>query len=130
MKKETAQWLSYACENLDVAKLLLESFFFNPCLQNLQQVIEKTLKAAMIERGIGLKKTHSVLELSHILAVDGLDSGISEDECDLIDSIYISSKYPLGSVLPDFEPDESICRECLLIAGRVYDSFLKTLDGK
>ena len=121
MKKETALWLSYAYENLEVSQLLLSSGFFNPCLQNLQQSIEKTLKAAMIEREMGLKKSHSVQELSNILKADGLDSEISEDECELIDSIYISSKYPLGSVLPDFDPDESICRDCLRIGERVYD---------
>jgi HEPN domain-containing protein len=50
-----------------------------------------------------------------------------EDECDLVDSIYISSKYPVGSVLPDFEPDESIAEEGLLIAERVYDSVVKVI---
>ena len=41
---------------------------------------------------------------------------ISEDDMDLIDSIYLSSKYPFGSVLPDFEPDNSICETCINIA--------------
>ena len=27
----------------------------------------------------------------------------------IVDSIYLSSKYPFGSVLPHFEPDENIC---------------------
>ena len=122
MKKETAQWLSYAYENIEVFRLLLSSGFFNPCLQNLQQAIEKTLKAAMIERELGLRKSHSIQELSNILKADGLNSGLSADECELIDSIYISSKYPVGSVLPDFEPDESICKDCMRIGERVYDS--------
>ncbi len=100
MKKETAQWLSYACENLEVSRLLLSSGFFNPCLQNLQQAIEKTLKSAMIERELGLRKSHSIHELSNILKADGLNAGISVDECELIDSIYISSKYPVGSGCP------------------------------
>lgn len=57
MKKETVLWLSYASENLEVAQLLLKSQYFNPCLQNVQQAIEKVLKAALIERGIGLMKS-------------------------------------------------------------------------
>ena len=76
----------------------------------------------MIERELGLRKSHSIQELSNILKADGLNSGISDDECELIDSIYISSKYPVGSVLPDFEPDESICKDCARIGERVYDS--------
>lgn len=127
MKKETVLWLSYASENLEVAQLLLKSQYFNPCLQNVQQAIEKVLKAALIERGIGLMKSHSIHELAGRLRRDGLDVGIMEDECDLVDSIYISSKYPVGSVLPDFEPDESIAEEGLLIAERVYDSVVKVI---
>ena len=36
-----------------------------------------------------------------------------------IDSIYLSSKYPIGSALPDFYPDTDICTNCLEIAYRV-----------
>ncbi len=127
MKKEAALWLSYAYENLEVARLLLEREFFNPCLQNVQQAIEKTLKAALIARGMGIRKSHSIQEISNLLKIDGLDSGISEDECELIDSIYISSKYPMGSVLPDFEPEESICGDCLRIGERVYDAIIEAI---
>lgn len=128
MKKETAQWLNYGYENLEVALLLFRSGFFNPCLQNIQQAIEKILKAAMIERGLGLKKSHSISELSRGLGDDGLLCGLSDDDCDLIDSVYISSKYPVGSVLPDFNPDESICKDCLQIANRVYDVIVKGIE--
>jgi len=36
-----------------------------------------------------------------------------------MDSVYLPSKYPLGSALPRFEPDEAITRQCLDIAERV-----------
>ena len=39
-------------------------------------------------------------------------------------SIYLPSKYPLGAVLPDFEPDMEICEQCMAIAERV-DHFLE-----
>ena len=41
-----------------------------------------------------------------------------DDECDLLDSVYLPSKYPLGSVLPRFDPDEEAARQCLAIAER------------
>ena len=44
MKDETSRWLLYAKENLDSAKLLSENNLYNPCLQNVQQCIEKSLK--------------------------------------------------------------------------------------
>jgi hypothetical protein len=34
---------------------------------------------------------------------------ITEDKCDLLDAIYLPSKYPLGGIFPDFEPDKEIC---------------------
>ena len=56
MKDETQTWLKYANENLRSAKLLLESNLFNPCLQNIQQAVEKWLKALIVESS--LKRVH------------------------------------------------------------------------
>ncbi len=38
-----------------------------------------------------------------------------------------SSKYPFGSVLPDFEPDKIICLKCIEIANTVKKDILKYL---
>ena len=35
------------------------------------------------------------------------------------ETIFLPSKYPLGSVLPAFEPDARIARHCLTIVDRV-----------
>ncbi len=43
MKDETSLWLDYAQENFESAKVLLKSNFYNPCLQNVQQSVEKAL---------------------------------------------------------------------------------------
>lgn len=97
MKDETKKWLNYAEENLRSANLLLDNELFNPCLQNVQQAVEKMLKAVLVESALKLKKTHSINELVTILAENGLNIVITEDERDLLDSIYLPSKYPLGS---------------------------------
>ena len=122
MNDETRQWMQYAQENLYSAEILLKSNLYNPCLQNVQQAIEKMLKAALIERSVKIKKTHSIGELVHLLNDVGVAVDISEDECELIDSIYLPSKYPVGSILPDYEPDEAICQQCLEIANRIQSS--------
>ncbi len=109
MNDETQQWLRYADENLRSAQLLLAHSLFNPCLQNAQQAVEKSLKAALIEHAIPLRRTHSINELTKMLAESGMTIDVTEEDCDLLDSIYIPSKYPLGSALPNFEPDEEIC---------------------
>jgi HEPN domain-containing protein len=116
MKDETKLWLDYAKENLLSAQILLESSLYNTVLQNTQQSIEKDLKALFVEKGIKLQKTHSISSLVETLKQNNIIIDISEDDMDLIDSIYLSSKYPFGSVLPDFEPDNSICETCINIA--------------
>lgn len=122
MKDETKKWLNYADENLKSAKILLDNGLFNPCLQNVQQAVEKALKALLIELSAKVKKTHSVNELLIMIGEKGKNIDITEEECDLLDSIYLPSKYPLGSILPGFEPNQEICQRCLAIAERVRKS--------
>ena len=116
MKDEARIWLKYAEENLASAKVLQESELFNPCLQNVQQSVEKALKALFVENMIQLKKTHSISELKNTLLNAGVDINISEDDCDFLDSIYLPSKYPLGNVLPFYQPDLKICDDAIAIA--------------
>jgi hypothetical protein len=61
----------------------------------------------------------SIGELRRGLLAIGLDPDLTEDEADLLDSIYLPSKYSLGSVLPAFEPDAQTAQHCLGIADRV-----------
>ncbi|MFA5293131.1 MAG: HEPN domain-containing protein [Phycisphaerae bacterium] len=126
MKDETKKWLDYANENLQSAQLLAGSLF-NPCLQNVQQAVEKVLKALLVESGIKFFKTHSITELVSLLVKNGKNINITPDDCDLLDSVYLPSKYPLGGVLPDFEPDEEICKKCLEMAERIFESVEKHL---
>jgi len=122
MKDETKIWMKYADENLKSARLLLDGGLFNACLQNIQQSVEKSLKALLVEFSIKLIKTHSIGKLTAALAEHDVDVDITEDERDLLDTIYLPSKYPLGGVIPDFEPDADICRQCLSISKKVIKS--------
>ena len=128
MNDEAKAWLAYANENLASAKILLDSELYNPCLQNVQQAVEKMLKAVLLESHEKLKKTHSIGELMAALGQRSEALAVTEDEADLLDSIYLPSKYPLGNVLPDFEPDQALCLRCLGIAERVRDSVADMLQ--
>ena len=128
MKDETCSWISYASENLVSAKMLLERNLLNPCLQNIQQSVEKYLKAFLIENGKKLRRTHSINELVKMVADCHIQTGLSEEDCDLLDAIYLPSKYPLGSALPDFEPDVDLCRHCLALAGEVEKRAQKMIE--
>lgn len=120
MKDETKIWLDYSKENLESAKILLESKLFNPCLQNVQQCVEKALKILLIENSIKLKKTHSISELKNILLEKGFEIEITDEECEFLDSIYLPSKYPISSVLPYYEPNLEICNNGISIAEKVF----------
>lgn len=112
-------WRNYADENLEVARLALDNHYYNACLQNAQQAIEKYLKATLITEGYAVKKTHNVEQLDRQLKGVGFETGLSEDECELLDAIYIPSKYPTGGVLPDFKPNKDISKRCIEIADKV-----------
>ena len=127
MKEETKIWLEYSKENFDSAKILLKSKLFNPCLQNIQQTIEKALKAILIENDINFKKTHDILELKILLNKNHIEIDITDENCDFLNSIYLPSKYPIGSVIPDFDPDEAICNQAVNIAIDVNISISKLL---
>jgi len=115
LKGETTIWLRYSkenfdSENFDSANVLLKNSLFNPCLQNVQQSVENALKSLLIEKGDRLKKTHDILELKKNLEMLNIQVDISDENCDFLNSIYLPSKYPLGSVIPDFNPDETGCK--------------------
>ena len=80
MKDEIKVWLSYAEENLNAARLLLEQSLYNPCLQNMQQSIEKALKALLLEKSHSYRKTHSITELVHLLADQQIIIRLSEED--------------------------------------------------
>lgn len=130
MNAEAHGWLRYAEESRQAAELCLESALLNPCLQNAQQAVEKALKALCLAAGSPLKKTHSISELRGDLLGQGVDVGLAEEDAELLDSIYLPSKYPLGSALPNFEPDRAMARRCLSIADRILAEANRMMKSK
>ena len=127
MKEDTKRWIAYAEENIRAAEILKENDLYNSSLHNIQQAVEKTLKAFLIEKGLKLRKTHSINELKILLSQNNIIITITDDEIELLDSIYLPSKYPLTSALPDFYPDKNICQTCIDIAHRVLEATKKIL---
>lgn len=100
---------SVPISNLASALILLEQELMNACLQNAQQAVEKYLKALLVEKGSRLRKTHSINELVTMLAENDINMDVAAEDCDLLDAVYLPTKYPLGGALPDFEPDVALC---------------------
>ena len=127
MRDDSKTWLRYAGENLQLSKILFQSKLFNPCLQNVQQAVEKALKAILIGKGIKLKKTHDILEIKYLLHDSQIEIDLTDEDCDFLNSIYLPSKYPLGSVIAEYEPDDKICRDAIKIAEKAAASAKKLL---
>ena len=121
MKDSTRQWIAYAEDNLACARIVAENGYFNPALQNAQQAVEKVLKALTIEKELEFRKTHSIQELRALVLAAGIDLDLADEDCELLDSIYLPSKYPLGSALPENLPDRATCDACIAVADRIVN---------
>ena len=116
MRAETADWLRYAEENAAVAKLARREGHLNACAQNVQQCVEKALKAVVVELALPFRKTHSITDLRQVVLAAGWDCGLTEEECELLDTLYLPSKYPLSGVLPPMDVSPALCDTCLALA--------------
>jgi len=128
MQEETKNWIKYSEENFEAAKVLLESELFNPCLHNIQQCIEKALKSIIIEKNISFKKTHNIFELKNILSENNIMIDLTDDECDFLDSIYLPTKYPVGSALPFYYPEKNDCTKSIKMAENLLQQILLLLN--
>ena len=69
-----------------------------------------------------MKKDSNGLELKILLDEISVKIDIKDEECDFLNSIYLPSKYPLGSALLDFDPGVEICEQAIAIANKVSKS--------
>lgn len=116
---DAKEWIAFARENLQVAELTLQAGLLNASLHNAQQATEKALKAIRLVRGLGLKRTHSIRELNDDLRRAGIIVDLTQEDTELLDSIYVGSKYPGESVLPTAPPDRVVCRRCVDLVKQV-----------
>ena len=128
MREATKNWLRFARENLDVAVLCLTNELYNACLQNVQQCAEKAIKAVIIEQGVMPEKTHRIATLlCWIREHEAAKLSLSDADVDRLDAIYIPSKYPITSALPDAPPTQAVCAKYLELATQVLSDVVLQL---
>ena len=133
MSVEFLRWVAYAEENLAVARMALEGGHFNAALQNIQQAVEKFLKSSLLALRRPCPRTHSIETLNDRLREAGKEMSLSDEDCAFLDAIYIPSKYPVGSALPDFDPTAEIVLRGICIAESVHRAtchIVKPGDGR
>ncbi len=130
MKKGTKAWLDFAHRDLESSRLLVDNeYVSNVVLFHAQQCVEKCLKALLEENGVLVPHIHSVVKL-HSLVTEkaGISLTLDEDEFDLVDAVYIDTRYPSGlSLLPSGFPTKEDAREILGISEKVYKETSKRL---
>lgn len=96
MKKATEAWLDFAHRDLEAAKILVENeYVSNVVLFHSQQCVEKCLKALLEENSVPVPHIHSVIKLHTLLAEQTkISLSIKEDQLDLVDAVYIDTRYP------------------------------------
>lgn len=121
MSSKASRWIAVAEENLAIARYAASQQYRSTAVQLAQQAAEKAIKAICITRGVPYKKIHSLKTLSQSLQVAGIELDITEDECDLIDSLYLPSKYPEGDDLWDNLASGHTVSSCIDVAQRLLN---------
>ena len=131
MKKSTKAWLDFAHRDLEAVKHLLDNeYVSNVSLFHSQQCIEKCLKALLEENNIPVPHIHSIIKL-HSLITEKAEISLSldEDMLDLVDSVYIDTRYPSSlGLLPSGLPTRDDAQELFEIAEKVYEEIAERLS--
>jgi len=94
MKEITKEWISLAKDDLKtVAEIIHRDELSNVASFYSQQCVEKLMKGILEEKGIRFLKTHNFIKLyEETKKIVSLD--IEKDTLDLLNKIYIDSRYP------------------------------------
>jgi HEPN domain-containing protein len=115
MKKQVEDWILLADKDLFAAEILLKEQYplTNIVAFHCQQVIEKYLKAFIIEKNVPLIKTHDLIKLNGMVnEIKNLN--IDENKLIVINEVYVESRYP-GDIglMPDGIPTFEEVKEFL-----------------
>ena len=132
MRRGTKLWLDFADRDLEAARLLVDNeYVSNAVLFHSQQCVEKCLKALLEENHIPVPHVHNVLKLYSLLKENSpISLSVSEDELDLVDAVYIDTRYPSGiGLLPSGFPTKEDAWELLRIAEKVRAEAARKLSN-
>jgi len=128
MKKETAEWISIANEELIAAKHLIKLDLYRMVCYHCQQFVEKSIKAFLVEKDIEFYRTHNILDLKNMIISLGVEIPLTNEDAIFLNSIY-RSRYPAGlGLLPYGEPDKKDAEKALDCANKIHDWLDKNLQ--
>ena len=123
MEKMLFEWVEIAKEDLESAKILIESkkHVSAVSIYESHQAIEKILKAYLMYKKIEPDKTHNLITLASKLSGDSLIIGIIP-KIQIIDRYYPKLRYPSGD---RFTYEDAL--QCYNIAESVFNLILEEL---
>jgi len=125
-KRAAKEWLTIAWHDLSSAKILLEANHYTDSIGvDLQQALEKSLKAIIANENLKIPKTHNLYEIYVSLPVS---LSLSDRELDLLDiatDYFKEERYPNPNyILP---PKEEV-QEVLLFTEMLFDKVCNVLE--
>jgi HEPN domain-containing protein len=123
-------WLSFAREDLRVAKLVMTEEIYNQVCFHAQQCAEKSLKAWLAAQGTPIPKTHKLADLLPLIPPQIL--GELKTKLIIFDQFYIPTRYPdaLPGSLPMGLPGKDDAVETLELAKEILILIELTIAGK
>jgi len=129
MKEITKQWLDFAKADLLNCELVInQEFLTNIVAFHSQQATEKCFKAIIEEEGVKTERIHNLYNLFTKIELY-LDFEIDLNLLELLDKIYLTSRYPgeMG-LLPEGKPTLEEAKEMYEFAEYVFSETNKMLS--
>ena len=130
MREEAKWWIEDAKRSLLKAEKMFELGFYEDCVFNCQQALEKLFKGLWI--GLLRKrppKTHNVARLYSALEKQAPLDDELKDFLSLISPYYFITRYPnIAMGLPSEVVTKSFASECLTKTRRVFECFQRLIS--
>ncbi|MBF0259822.1 MAG: HEPN domain-containing protein [Desulfamplus sp.] len=132
MKESTISWVEFAKRDLQGAKELLKNeYLANLVMFHSQQCVEKIFKAVLEEHSISIPKVHSLKKIYNLFPDEiAKKLHIEQHELEIIDQVYIDSRYPADfGLLPSGIPTQKEAEQIYNIATSINGHILKLIEG-
>lgn len=129
MKTTTKDWLNYAKTDLLNCELIInEEFLTNIVAFHSQQIVEKSFKALIEEKGLNIPRVHNLQRLFDVIQ-PFIHEEIDMPKLVLLDSIYSSSRYP-GDIglMASGKPSLTESKELFESAKRIFGIIVRSIE--
>lgn len=129
MKTTTKDWLNYAKTDLLNCELIInEEFLTNIVAFHSQQIVEKSFKALIEEKGLNIPRVHNLQRLFDVIQ-PFIHEEIDMPKLVLLDSIYSSSRYP-GDIglMASGKPSLTESKELFESAKRIFSIIIRSIE--